>query len=256
MLKFLALFLCGFGSMAYSKKDIINKLRGDLLKWEGYQPPSPGRAMQAAGLEQLENAFPNQVFPLGTIHELVCANIEQASASGAFVSALIAQLMQKNSICLWVSLSGDIFPAALPFFGLNPDRVIFVHLPDEKEIYWIIEEALRCKGLTAVIGEVRMLDFKQSRRFQLAVEQSGVTGFIMRNQPEKANNTACAGRWKISPLASNTIDGLPGVGYPRWQVELLKARNGKPGSWILEWKAGQFNTGHKTVTASEQLMVG
>jgi protein ImuA len=242
--------------MSYAKKDIIDKLRSDLLKWEGYQALPTSKAMPSIGLGQIENAFPNQVFPLGMIHEFICANIEQASASGAFVSALIAQLMQENGICLWISLSGDVFPTALPFFGLNPDRVIFVHLPNEKEVFWILEEALRCKGLTAVIGEVRTLDFKQSRRFQLAVEQSGVTGFIMRNQPKKANSTACAARWQIAPLPSNTLDDLPGVGYPRWQIELLKARNGKPGTWTLEWHSGTFNIEDKKVVTNGQLMVG
>jgi protein ImuA len=35
-------------------------------------------------------------------------------------------------------------------------------------------------------------------------------------------------------------DGLPGIGFPRWQVELLKVRNGKPGSWQLEWVSRKF----------------
>jgi len=34
---------------------------------------------------------------------------------------------------------------------------------------------------------------------------------------------------------------LPGVGFPRLNVELLKVRNGKPGSWQVEWANGKFN---------------
>ena len=30
-------------------------------------------------------------------------------------------------------------------------------------------------------------------------------------------------------------DNMPGISFPRWQVELLKIRNGKPGRWQLEW---------------------
>jgi protein ImuA len=33
---------------------------------------------------------------------------------------------------------------------------------------------------------------------------------------------------------------MPGVGFPRWNVELLKVRNGKPGSWQIEFAAGRF----------------
>ena len=35
---------------------------------------------------------------------------------------------------------------------------------------------------------------------------------------------------------------MPGVGFPRWQVDLLKVRNGNPGSWTVEWSKRRFNT--------------
>jgi protein ImuA len=34
--------------------------------------------------------------------------------------------------------------------------------------------------------------------------------------------------------------GFPGVGFPRWNVELLKVRNGKPSSWKIEWSGNRF----------------
>ena len=40
---------------------------------------------------------------------------------------------------------------------------------------WAIEEALKCDGLAAVIGEMKELSFTNSRRLQLAVEKSHVT---------------------------------------------------------------------------------
>jgi hypothetical protein len=33
---------------------------------------------------------------------------------------------------------------------------------------------------------------------------------------------------------------MPGVGFPGWNVELLKVRNGKPGSWQIEWAESRF----------------
>jgi protein ImuA len=103
-----------------------------------------------------------------------------------------------------------------------------------------MEEALKCDGLAAVVAEIQELSFIASRRLQLAVEKSLVTGFILRRNPRNINTTACVTRWKIKPIQSESVDGLPGVGFPRWNVELLKARNGKGGSWQIEWVAGQF----------------
>jgi protein ImuA len=112
----------------------------------------------------------------------------------------------------------------------------------EKEALWTIEEALKCEALGAVIGEIKELDFTQSRRLQLAVENSRVTGFIHRLFPGSIRPTASVARWQVLPAASEAAGGLPGIGYPRWKVELLKIRNGKPGCWQLEWSGKAFHT--------------
>ncbi|MBK0379726.1 ImuA family protein [Mucilaginibacter segetis] len=225
--------------MVDAKKDLITRLQKNILQWEGYRPSSLA-TQQSFGLDDIENNFPNKIFPTATVHEMVCENTEQATTCIGFVSALLAVLMQTGGVCLWISLSDNVYPTALKAFGIEPDKIIFVKLSKDKDVLWVMEEALKCVGLVAVIGELSDIDFKQSRRLQLAVEQSRVTGFIMRNKYDKMGSTACAARWQIKPLLSEPIDGLPGLGFPRWQVELLRARNGKPGSWILEWSAGQF----------------
>jgi protein ImuA len=103
-----------------------------------------------------------------------------------------------------------------------------------------MDEALKCSALTAVVGEMQEISFTASRRLQLAVEQSSVTGFVIRNNPRKLNTTACVSRWKITPLPSNSNENLPGIGYPCWKVELLRIRNGKPGVWDIVWGEGGF----------------
>ena len=103
-----------------------------------------------------------------------------------------------------------------------------------------MEEALKCKGLSAVIGEIPELSFTTSRRLQLAVEQSNVTGFILRSNPRNLNTTTCVTRWKIRPIASLLEESLPGLGFPRWNVELVKVRNGYPGRWEIELFAGRM----------------
>ena len=221
------------------KRELINRLQKNILQWEGYKPPSLGER-KIFGLNIIEANFPNGVFPMRAVHEMVCDNTEQATASSGFISGLLSVLMQNGGACLWISLSGNIYPIALRSFEVEPDRIIFIHLNKDKDVLWVMEEALKCTGLIAVVGELSEVDFKQSRRLQLAVEQSGVTGFILRNRSDKMGSTACAARWQIKPLASEPIDGLPGLGFPRWQVELLRVRNGKPGNWVVEWSDGGF----------------
>ena len=221
------------------KKDIINQLQNDILKWQGFTPPSADRD-EIIGLGPVEAAFPNGIFPRGAIHEFLSTSPEYAAASGGFIGGLLKFLMQESGVCLWISTSRMLFPPALKAFGVAPDRMIFIDLKSEKDVLWAAEEALKCEGLAAVIAEIKEVNFSQSRRLQLAVEHSKVTGFLLRTSPSSLKTTACAARWKITPLASESVGGLPGVGYPRWNVELLKVRHGSPGSWKMEWAAGAF----------------
>jgi protein ImuA len=195
----------------------------------------------------VESVFPNGVFPVGAVHEFVSAAPEHAAATGGFMAGVLGSLMRGGGACLWISVSRMLFPPALKFFGVEPDRIIFIDLKKEKDVLWAMEEALKCEGLAAVVGEVREISFTQSRRLQLAVEQSKVTGFLLSNNPAGLKTTACVARWRITPLPSETEETMPGIGFTRWNVELLKVRNGSPGNWKMEWSGGKFTQVQKNI---------
>jgi len=238
--------------MPATKKDIISQLRKDILLLEGFKPRA-AEVVSVMGLGIVETAFPNGVFPTGTVHEFLGIAAEQAAACGGFMAALLGKLMQNDGVTMWISSSRKIFPPALKAFGIEPDRVIFVDLQKEKDVFWAMEEALKCEGFAAVVGEVQEMSFAQSRRLQLAVESSRVTGFVLRRDVRKLSATACSARWQISPLPSVTENGMPGVGLPRWNIELLKVRNGQPGTWQMEWATDRFIEVRKSVAGEPSL---
>jgi protein ImuA len=224
-----------------SKEEIISQLRQDMIRWEGFRPPQPGSSNDL-GLGLVAQAFPDGVFPTGAIHEFISTCPEDTAASGGFIAGLVQKLMGSGGACLWISYTRRIYPPALKLFGVDPDRVIFVDVPLQKDVLWVTEEALKCEGVATVICETKDLSFTESQRLQLAVEKSHVTGFVLRKDVKKVNTTACVTRWQVRPVRSQLRSGMPGVGHPRWQVELLKVRNGKPGNWTVEWKKQSFQT--------------
>jgi len=226
-------------TMSTAKADIITQLQRDILSLQGFKTV-PNNVVQDVGLGAIKNAFPNASFPLGAIHEFIAVGVEDATATCGFVSGIVAALMRNSGALIWISASRNIFPPALQSFGIAPDKIIFIDLQKEKEILWAMEEALKCKGLAAVVGEMQELNFTASRRLQLAVEQSKVTGFILRRNSRSINTTACVTRWQITSVPSELAAGMPGVGFPRWKVELLKVRNGIPGKWEMEFSGGRF----------------
>jgi protein ImuA len=234
--------------MSALKADIITQLKKELLALQGFRPLV--HAHQPIDLGTINHSFPNSQFPLGVNHEFICNTKESLAASSGFVAGILSSLLQKGpasakasaggGAVVWISSSQIIFPPALVHFGIDPSQLIFIHLRNQKEINWTIEEALKCEGLAAVVGELSFADMTISRRLQLAAEQSRVTGFLFRYQPKQIITNAFTCRWQIQSIQSETTDGLPGIGFPRWQVDLLKVRNGKPGSWQLEWINGKF----------------
>lgn len=211
----------------------LKQLQNEILALQGFRSPSASE-WGYTGLGLINAAFPNGAFPVSAVHELISTTNETAAATSGFIAAMLGALMQKGS-CLWVSSQRLIFPPALVTFGIVPEQIVFITVADNKKKLWVIEEALKCGSLAAVVGEVSDLTFTESRRLQLAVEKSHVTGFIHRSSSRPVNNVACVSRWKVQPLAGSTEDNLPGVGFPRWRVELMKIRNGKPGVWDVEW---------------------
>jgi protein ImuA len=213
--------------------EMIEALQRQILTIQGNRTPADERSVLGLGL--LESSFPDNTFPRAAIHELISFSSEEATCTNGFISVILGKLMQKGGSCIWISTRRKIFPPALKAFGIEPERVLFVDAWKLKDALWVIEEALKCDAMQAVIGEISELSFNDSRRLQLAVEKSKVTGFIHRHKPKQINALACVSRWKISPAASSLSNNMPGVGFPKWDVELLKARNGKTGKWTLQW---------------------
>ena len=210
---------------------IIEQLQKQILSMEGHRQHS-GEQVRL-GLEQIEASFPDKVFPRAAVHEWISESPTDASCTNGFISVVLGKLMEKGGFGLWIGTRCNIFPPALKMFGIEPERILFVDAPKTKDALWAVEEALKCDAITGVVGEIGELSFNDSRRLQLAVEKSNVTGLIHRNMPKSLNAVACVSRWKIT--SAPAFGTFPGVGFPRWQVELLKVRNGKPGEWLVQW---------------------
>jgi protein ImuA len=140
---------------------------------------------------------------------------------------------------LWCVTRRDLFAPALAQAGLHPDRVIYADVGDEKTVLACFEEGLRHGGLAGVVGEVARLSMPESRRLQLAAEASGTLGLALRRWRRMADAadfgqpTASVSRWRVSALPSSALP-VPGVGRPRWLVELIRARAGLGAEFVVE----------------------
>lgn len=225
--------------MPVEKASILADLQSEILRLQGFRPIAG--SVFDLGLGPIRDALPEGIFPVGCVHEFISTQAEEVAATHGFVSGLLSGIMHTHGAVFWISSCLALFPPALKSFGISPDRFVFIDLTNEKQVLWCMEEALKCGALAAVVGEINDISFVESRRLQLAVEQSQVAGFVLRNRCLKETTTACVSRWRIRPsMSSGLEDGLPGIGYPTWRVELLRMRHGKAGVWNMRWENGHF----------------
>lgn len=190
------------------------------------------------GVAPLDAALPQGGLILGALHEVAGGGdgTVDGAAAALFAAGIAARL---SGPVLWCVTRADLFAPALQQAGLDPGRLICLEAADETSLLACFEEGLRHGGLAAVVAETARLSMTASRRLQLAAEISGVTGLAVRRWRRAAEAadfgqpTAAATRWRITPQPSSPLPA-PGVGRPRWLVELLRCRSGGCADFSLE----------------------
>lgn len=194
------------------------------------------------GLSELDAALPEGGLPLGAVHELVASDVADGAVFGLAAHWLgMAQRREAGKWVLWCGRARHLYAPGLRFAGLDPRRLVTVQAPRDEEALWVLEEALRCRDLAGAVAEIDGLSLAQSRRLQLAAEAGGI-GFLLRapgaSSGEGLGVSAAVTRWRIAALPS-PAGPAPGVlAAPRWRLELMRCRGGRPASWIVEGEDG------------------
>ena len=214
---------------------------------------SAQRAGQGAvplGVPAIDALLPNGLLT-GALHEVEAGPAPSgrvASHDGAalgFAAHLLGRFaaIRPAGTLLWCRRPSSVsdappYAAALAAW-FDPARLLVVTVRRDEDLFWALEEGLRCPGMAAVLGETRAADPTAGRRLSLAAEKSGVPALLLRSQPAPTQSV-CTTRWRVASAASQSTPGLTDVGAPRWRLELRRNRFGTPSvtetpSWLLEW---------------------
>jgi protein ImuA len=117
--------------------------------------------------------------------------------------------------------------------GLDPARLIVVETTQRKDTLWAIEEAVRSAAPAAVVGLIDKLDLKMSQRLHLAATDAGLPLLLLR-PAQNLEASAATTRWRVG-TAEATRDRFGLYAHPRWRLQLERARNGRPGQWLVEY---------------------
>ncbi|MDO8874992.1 MAG: DNA repair protein [Pseudolabrys sp.] len=174
----------------------------------------------------------------GALHEVAAAGEAHLASATGFALGLAASAWHLLWIAEDMALaeSGAPYGPGLDAFKLKPERLITAAVAHRRDLLWAMEEALHCRALGAVIGELRhgAIDPVAVRRLSLAATASGALALLLRAQPADDASTA-ATRWIVGAAPSGD-DTAFGPGAPRFAAQLIRNRRGPLGSWILEWR--------------------
>jgi protein ImuA len=205
---------------------------------------------------------------LSALHEIVAAREAEAAAASAFALALAARMTSwrrapppitsgtaredegaisiaasgRNVIWIAEELSlaenGALYGPALDGIGIAPERLITVAAARTREVLWAMEEALRCRAVGMVIGEMRPrgIDQVATRRLALAAAAGNALGLMLYTAPDDAPSAAVT-RWIIGAASSLNAERGHGIGPPRLLARLVRNRRGPLGTWIVEWNS-------------------
>jgi protein ImuA len=234
-------------------RDLLPTLRERIRRIE--RPAATVHGVLPFGVAAIDRVLPGGGLARGVVHELVGVggDEEDGTLAAAFAAGILARLgphpnplpqageRTGGGIVLWCLPRPDLYGPGLAALGLDPARLVLVRARRDAEILLAMEEGLRATGVAAVVGELGIFPAVASRRLQLAAERSGVTAFVLRRwrdgaQAARERNlpNAAATRWRIAAQPSVPARAEPGIGHPRWRVELVRCRGGEPACWEME----------------------
>ena len=207
--------------------------------------PDEERGVLSLGIPAVDDALGGG-FDGGALHEVSAQECDIAAATGfTLMLAALFVAARRSSPVVWIAEDMALLESGAPYgpgideFGLAPERLIAVSGAKSRDVMWATEEALRCRAVSAVIGEVRSnarLDLVVTRRLSLAAARGGAAGFLLRAGLAQ-EPSAAATRWIVAPAsAGRTTHGLA---PPALLLRLVRNRRGRLGSWMLEWNRAE-----------------
>ena len=210
-----------------------------------------GIVAHGLGDPALDQALPWGGLATGAVHEVAAASPADRTAAGGFTAALAARLVAGAGAgagagglpgrVMWCVVGGSGQPG-LPYgpglaaFGLLPRSLFMVDARSRADALWAMEQGLRARQLTAVVGEIDRLDLVEGRRLALAAEAGGATALILRAAAPVGEPSAAWTRWQIGAAPAGPGPYGQGLGSQRWAVSLARCRGGPPRDWLVEWQ--------------------
>jgi protein ImuA len=192
----------------------------------------------------------------GALHEIAAARESELPAATGFALALTTRApslpspasarsrASSDALCggglgwgLWIAEdlslaeNGALYGPGLAQAGIAPERLITVAAARGHDVLWAMEEALRCRAVAVVIGELRApaIDQVASRRLSLAAHRAGRYALSRRDALDHRHCTVRRGAFDAARRAARAQSSWSSRSMDRGVEQCgaaFRARNG------------------------------
>ena len=104
----------------------------------------------------------------------------------------------------------DFCPPAAVRFGIKPEQFVVVRAESAADNDWAMDQVLRSPAVAAVLAWPEKIDGRTFRRWQLAVEQGGGLGLLLRPAAARADPSWADVRLLVEPRLSGPRAAING----------------------------------------------
>ncbi len=198
-----------------ARSQTVADLAKRIRRLEQCQLPETASEMFFSGCPSLDGLLPRNGFVRGALVEW----IGSVPGAGATTLALMTARATcgKDGCLAVIDFTHTFFPPVATALGLHPKQILLIRPSNRSEAFWAIDQALRCRGVSAVLAWPDAIDHRVFRRWQLAAEQSRALGLLVRPRSALTEPSWAETRLLIEPQRSKD-------NWRMWRIELLHAR--------------------------------
>jgi hypothetical protein len=176
----------------------LEELRRRIARFEIARPGS--QTSVASGCPALDQLLPDGGFRRGALIEWLSAG----EGTGACTLALLAarEVCQNGGVLVVVDCRRDFCPPAAIRFGIQPEQLVIIRAESAADNDWAMDQVLRSRAVAAVLAWPEKIDGRTFRRWQLAIEEGGGLGLLLRPATARADPSWADVRLLVEPRLS------------------------------------------------------
>ncbi len=206
----------------------LEELRRRIARLEGAR--RRGHTFITSGCPPLDQALPENGFRHGSLVEW----LSEGDATGAGTLCLLAARAASDNGRLLVVMDGrrDFYPPAAVRLGIEIEQLVVVHPGSAADHDWAMDQVLQSPAVAAVLAWPEKLAGRTFRRWQLAAEQSGTLGLLLRPASARCEPSWADVRLLVEPAAAQSATRVASYGKRRLRITLLRCRGAADGRMV------------------------